>query len=152
MTGKVSTGCGAARRAGAWAAVALGVALALAGCGSGGGRAPAGDAAATAPAGDITPADAHALIAADTTLLLLDVRTPAEWNDRFGHLDGSIQIPIDQLAGRLGELERWKDRTIITVCTVGQRSGLAARLLAERGFRDARNLRGGLQAWRAAGY
>ncbi len=120
------------------------------GGGSGAGGAPAG--APAMVAGTITPAEARALIAADTTLLVLDVRSPGEWNDRFGHIEGSIQVPIDQLERRLGEVEPWKDRTVITVCTVGQRSDIAARVLASKGFRDARNLSGGLQAWRAAGY
>lgn len=153
MAEKVSTAPGAVRRAAGWTVVALLAMTALAGCGGGGGAgAPAGGAQGQAAAGVIAPADARALIDADSTLLVLDVRSPGEWNDRFGHIDGSIQVPIDQLAGRLGELDRWRDRTIITVCTVGQRSDMAARLMAQRGFRDVRNLQGGLQAWRAAGY
>jgi rhodanese-related sulfurtransferase len=139
------------------AAAALALALALAGCGGGGaggaGSTTAGAGGAAAPrAGSIAPEDARALMAADTTLLVLDVREPAEWNDQWGHIEGSRQIPVGQLEARAGEIEAWKDRTVIVVCTVGQRSGHAARMLASKGFRDARNMEGGLVAWRGKGY
>ncbi len=103
-------------------------------------------------AGAVSPQEARRLIAADSTLLVLDVRDPAEWDDDVGHIAQARLIPLGQLAGRLAEIERWKDRTIITVCRVGVRSHRAVELLESRRFRDARNLIGGMEAWRAAGY
>jgi rhodanese-related sulfurtransferase len=78
--------------------------------------------------------------------VFLDVREPYEW--AAGHLEGSVHIPIGQIQRRFEELDR--DRPIIVVCQVGQRSALVANFLSTQGF-DAHNLEGGLQEWAAAG-
>jgi rhodanese-related sulfurtransferase len=78
----------------------------------------------------------------------LDVRSEEEWN--AGHVPGSVAIPLDELAGRLGELP--KDREIVVVCALGLRSTEGAKILVEAGFWPVGCLRGGLQAWSAAGY
>ncbi|MBK6769800.1 MAG: rhodanese-like domain-containing protein [Ardenticatenales bacterium] len=81
-------------------------------------------------------------------LHVIDVRSAAE----FAH-DGRIAaahlMPLPVLAERLGELPR--DVPIVCVCRSGQRSGLAAELLARHGFTNALNLTGGMQAWARAG-
>jgi len=73
---------------------------------------------------------------------LLDVREDEEWV--AGHIAGSQHIPLGQLAARLDEVPR--DRTVVTVCRSGHRSGIAAKGLAARGL-TAENLEGGLVAW-----
>lgn len=78
--------------------------------------------------------------------VLLDVRSAAE--RRIAFIPGSVHIPLEELSGRLDTLPAGK--TIICQCASGMRSGHAARLLSDRGL-DARNLRGGIAAWRAAG-
>lgn len=78
--------------------------------------------------------------------LFLDVREPYEWD--AGHIDGSIHIPIGQIQGRFDELDR--DRPLVVVCQVGQRSALVADFLTAQGY-DAANLDGGLEAWSANG-
>ena len=143
MGPKVST---AAARAGV-AAAALLTLLAMAGCGDVSFRSGAHTTAAA-----IAPDVAKRLLESDTTVLVVDVRNQDEWNDRYGHLPRARQIPLPDLERRLGELAPWKDKTIILVCTVGQRSHRAAEILEAHGFKDARNLSGGLQAWRDAGY
>jgi rhodanese-related sulfurtransferase len=80
-------------------------------------------------------------------LLLLDVREPPEYAD--AHLAGSTLIPLGQLSLRLNELPR--DRPIVAVCRSGNRSGVAARLLARAGFPPVQNLRGGIIAWARGG-
>lgn len=74
---------------------------------------------------------------------LLDVRTPKEY--AAGHLPGAINLPIDELRSRLGELPR--DRRIIAYCQVGQRGYLATRILLQSGF-DAANVGGGYTTYR----
>ncbi|MDF1593218.1 MAG: FAD-dependent oxidoreductase [Desulfobacterales bacterium] len=69
---------------------------------------------------------------------ILDVRTPREY--RKGHLTNAVNVPLDVLRSRLGELPQ--DREIWTHCFVGQRSYYAARILQQHGFR-VRNLSGG---------
>ena len=75
---------------------------------------------------------------------LLDVRD-AEEVSRLGALKNAVNIPLDELRDRLGELPR--DRRIVAYCQKGQRGYLATCLLRGRGFEKAANLRGGyLQA------
>ena len=74
--------------------------------------------------------------------LLLDVRTSAEFAQ--GHIPGAVNIPVDDLRGKLGELT--KDRRIVAYCKVGFRGYLATRILLQYGF-DAVNLSGGYTTW-----
>jgi NADPH-dependent 2,4-dienoyl-CoA reductase/sulfur reductase-like enzyme/rhodanese-related sulfurtransferase len=76
---------------------------------------------------------------------LLDVRTEAE--RQRGFIPGSVQIPLDRLRARLGELPR--DREIVVFCQSGQRSYFAARLLAQHGL-AVRNLTGSYRTWSTA--
>ncbi len=69
---------------------------------------------------------------------VLDVRSPQEF--AAGHIDGAVNIPIEQLRTRLDELPR--DQSIATYCQVGQRGYLATRLLLQRDFKVV-NLSGG---------
>ncbi len=73
---------------------------------------------------------------------VLDVRTPEEFG--AGHVPGAVNVPVDELRGRLDELreERW-----IVNCQVGKRAHVAAQLLAVHGI-EARNLDGGWLTWR----
>jgi rhodanese-related sulfurtransferase len=67
--------------------------------------------------------------------VIVDVRTPAEYQG--GHIKGSINIPLQALDGSLGKLK--KDKTIITCCASGMRSGAAKRLLKSQGFENVHN-------------
>ena len=81
-------------------------------------------------------------------IILLDVRTNTEYNGPLGHLKGSILIPLFELGDRLEELDKYKNREIITVCKVGGRSGSAANILIKNGYK-ALNMSGGMVAYRA---
>jgi len=81
-------------------------------------------------------------------VLLLDVRTPAEYKGALGHLKGSILIPIFELEDRLEELAKFKDRVIIAICKVGGRSKMATNILIKKDFK-ALNMSGGMVAYRA---
>lgn len=84
--------------------------------------------------------------------LLLDVRDSSEWRDDVGHVEGSRQIPLSLLGGRLTEIEGWKHKPVVTISRIGDRSAAAALVLREAGFTQVTNLEGGLEAWRKAGY
>lgn len=71
--------------------------------------------------------------------VLLDVRSRDEF--ARGTLPGAINIPVDELRGRLGELDR--GRATVTFCQVGQRGYVAQRILLQHGFGDVKNLKGG---------
>jgi rhodanese-related sulfurtransferase len=87
--------------------------------------------------------DAAALLG---TGLFVDVREADEYD--AGHIEGSIHIPIGDVARRWRELE--ERGPVVVVCQVGQRSGLVANFLRDRSV-DAHNLEGGLEAWSESG-
>ncbi len=72
---------------------------------------------------------------------LIDVRTPGEFN--AGHIDGSINIPVDDLRERFAEIPK---QNVIVTCQVGQRGHTASTLLRELGIKAA-NLDGGYKTW-----
>jgi len=74
---------------------------------------------------------------------VLDVRTPDEWQQR--HIDGSVNIPLNKLAGRLHEVPR--NRPIVVHCAGGYRSSIAGSLLQAAGFAHVAELSGGLASW-----
>jgi NADPH-dependent 2,4-dienoyl-CoA reductase/sulfur reductase-like enzyme/peroxiredoxin family protein/rhodanese-related sulfurtransferase/TusA-related sulfurtransferase len=76
---------------------------------------------------------------------LLDVRAPAE--HEAGNIPGSLLIPVDELRGRLAELDKSKE--ILVYCQVGLRGYLATRTLLQLGY-TARNLSGGYKTWSAS--
>ena len=63
--------------------------------------------------------------------LIVDVRTPAEY--KSGHIKGSVNIPVDTIKGKVGELKQ-KNKTIITCCRSGARSGMAKSILRNGGI------------------
>lgn len=74
--------------------------------------------------------------------ILLDVRTPREFER--GHLPGAVNIPVDALRDRLGELDPNKE--ILEYCQVGVRAHTAQRILSQHGFR-VKNVTGGYKTY-----
>ena len=74
----------------------------------------------------------------DGSVTLLDTRTPGEYS--AGHIEGFINIPVDDLRERLHELDRTKP--VYVICQSGLRSYIACRILAGHGF-DCYNFSGG---------
>lgn len=62
--------------------------------------------------------------------IIVDVRTPEEY--RAGHVNGSINLPLDLIEKWVQELDR--SRPVITCCQSGFRSGRAAAILKRHGF------------------
>jgi rhodanese-related sulfurtransferase len=82
----------------------------------------------------------------DTSVVLLDVRTPREFES--GHIANALLIPVHELEQRIGELEKYRDKSIIAYCRSGNRSGTAAQVLGKHGF-NAFNMEGGIIKWRS---
>jgi sulfur-carrier protein adenylyltransferase/sulfurtransferase len=77
------------------------------------------------------------------TFTLIDVREPHEY--QIARIPGAVLIPLGQLPNRLGELD--KDAEIVAHCKSGGRSQKAVDLLKQNGFRNVRNMTGGISAW-----
>ncbi len=80
--------------------------------------------------------------------LVLDVRTAEEF--AAGHLPRARNIPLGELAKRVEELAKFKDKPVLVTCRTGARSSGAARTLKGAGFANVYNLKGGLAAWQEA--
>jgi glyoxylase-like metal-dependent hydrolase (beta-lactamase superfamily II)/rhodanese-related sulfurtransferase len=74
---------------------------------------------------------------------VVDVREPSEWE--HGAIDGSVNIPLGQIAQRATELDPGK--LTVVHCKGGYRSSIATSLLRRAGLRDIANLTGGYDAW-----
>jgi len=91
--------------------------------------------------GDVTSSDARRLVEGGARLL--DVRTPEEF--AVGHISGAINIPVQELDRRMGEIEP-KDRAVVLYCRSGNRSGRAARMLKSAGYVAVHDL-GAMSRW-----
>ena len=91
--------------------------------------------------------DLRTRLAKDEKTVVIDVRTAEELSGSLGRLDGVINIPLHELQQRIGELSKYKDRELHIICRSGNRSGKAATMLRESGYR-ALNVSGGMIAWR----
>jgi len=91
----------------------------------------------------IAPADLSAQLKAGKPILLLDVRSPHEVAQ--GKLKNSTNIPLQELHGRINELER--NACIVTYCRSGMRSMQALEVLVQNGFKNVRSLDGGIMRW-----
>ena len=83
----------------------------------------------------------------DSSLVVLDVRTPQELSGPLGKIDGVINIPLQVLDQRMNELEKYKDRKIAVICRTGHRSGIASEMLAKKGY-NVENVLGGMTEYR----
>ena len=95
----------------------------------------------------MTVSDLKEKIKSDTTLIVLDVRTPEELVGPLGKLDNVINIPVQDLERRVHELDSYKDKHIAVICRTGHRSHFATLYLNQHGFK-AINVLGGMVEYR----
>ncbi|OCT22446.1 rhodanese-like domain-containing protein [Pseudomonas putida] len=78
--------------------------------------------------------------------VVIDIRPSKEYS--AGHIVGALNIPQDKVIGRIAELEKHKEKTLIIVDAMGQQSGTICRELLKAGFTAAK-LSGGVSSWKA---
>ncbi|HTY91583.1 MAG TPA: rhodanese-like domain-containing protein [Methanocella sp.] len=83
-------------------------------------------------------------------LFLLDVREPSEF--REGHISRAVNISVNELPRRVGELPQEKGLKMVVYCATGRRSAYAAMFLRVYGYGDVRSLAKGYKGWAGAGY
>lgn len=76
--------------------------------------------------------------------VLLDVRTPAEISER--NIPESLNIPLQELEQRLGEIPR--DKKLIVICRSGSRSRQAIQILSKYDYKELFNVDGGINSWK----
>ena len=91
----------------------------------------------------LAPTELKARLAAGDKLQLLDVRE--DWEFQTARIEGSILIPMGQVASRIAELDSAAETVVI--CHHGGRSMQVAGLLEQLGFPNVINLAGGVDAW-----
>lgn len=80
--------------------------------------------------------------------LFLDVRDESEYKQ--GHLLNARSMPVNKLAERMHELEKYKEKDIVVYCDNGMRTSRALAKLKKSGFTQLGSLEGGLKAWEKA--
>lgn len=94
----------------------------------------------------VSPGELAERLRSGEEMRVIDVRGPAEWTR--GHVDGAVNLPLPELAGRVGELN---GRPLAVVCASGYRSTVAASVLERSGFHRLYNVAGGMKAWIESG-
>ena len=92
---------------------------------------------------------ARALAERREQMAVLDVRRESE--HASGRIEGSLNVPLNQLDARIAEIEGFsRGKTLVVHCASGYRSSIAASLLERRGVTGLMDLSGGFQAWEAS--
>jgi rhodanese-related sulfurtransferase len=89
-----------------------------------------------APAASTDGADVSTAPAA-TKVVYVDVRTPAEYAG--GHIEGALNIPVEEMEQRWQELDAYRDQQVVLYCRTGRRSGIAMNVLRSKGFTQLEN-------------
>lgn len=92
---------------------------------------------------EIVPPELRARLQQNERPLLLDVRE--EWETKLCRLENAVHIPIEEIELRTEELN--PEDEIVVYCHQGVRSAAVAQYLRQRGFKNVKNLAGGLDAW-----
>lgn len=76
---------------------------------------------------------------------MIDVREERELVN--GVLDDAIHMPMNEVPGRMTDLEAEKENMIVLICRMGNRSNQVGMFLEQNGFNDVVNMVGGMNAW-----
>ena len=82
---------------------------------------------------------------ANEEFVLIDVR---EDNERAEFNVGGIHIPVGSIPSAIEELNKYKDQEVVIYCRSGNRSGQAKVFMEHLGYKNVRNLLGGMLEWR----
>lgn len=93
----------------------------------------------------INSEEAKQMLDGDANTVVVDVRNPDEYT--AGHVTNAMWIPVDQVLARINELP--KDKTLLFICAMGQRSALACEMAAAMGLNpdSLYNIEDGTPGW-----
>lgn len=92
----------------------------------------------------ITPAELNQKKETDSELLLLDIRSAADYD--AGHIAGAEHLPVDELRQKLTALD--KEQSVVVYSNTGEKAYVAQEILINSGFREVYNLSGGIINYR----
>jgi phage shock protein E len=98
---------------------------------------------------NISVDDAEKAVAKEKEIVVLDVRTPKEV--AAGHIEGSKSINFYDADFKEQVAKLDKSKSYVVFCAVGGRSAKACAQMVDLGFKDVRNVEGGMKAWEKAG-
>lgn len=104
---------------------------------------------ATGTGTSLDPSTVRALTGTGTDVLVVDVRTPGEYQS--AHIPGSVNLPLDQVEEHSRRIAADADGRLVLVCQSGGRAEQAQHRLAGAGRPDVAVLTGGMNAWTATG-
>jgi membrane protein DedA with SNARE-associated domain/rhodanese-related sulfurtransferase len=94
----------------------------------------------------------HAQMSRRPPPVVVDVRTPTAQGLDLRRIPGALHVPVHEVERHMGHLSRDSEIILYCSCPNEASAAQAARVLLNHGFRHVRPLRGGLDAWIAAGY
>jgi sulfur-carrier protein adenylyltransferase/sulfurtransferase len=97
------------------------------------------------PDWEITPREVKKLLDEKKDFMLIDCRQQNEYD--ITKIDGSKLIPLQQIAQRLGELKGHENEKLVIYCKSGGRSMQFTQILRQQGFKDVKNMAGGVLLW-----
>jgi uncharacterized membrane protein YdjX (TVP38/TMEM64 family) len=100
----------------------------------------------------ISVIELKAMMDAGDDIHIVDVRTIEDFDGKLGHITEALNLPLEEIAGRLSELDEDLEKTVALVCTTDRRSVKAAQMLTSHGFADVHVVKGGMTDWNANGY
>ena len=100
----------------------------------------------------LSPTIAYEIMRDSPDMLVLDLRTPQEYNSETGHLRRAQNIPLERLPFRLLEISAFRDQTLLVYCRADDCGPKGMEILLASGFENAILMDGGIDAWIKAGF
>ena len=98
----------------------------------------------------VVVSDMERLLKEDSSVTLIDARTSEEF--AAGHVPGAINVPIADLAGYAKTCRNTSEDIVTTMCGSTGRGEKASTILHSHGMANVQVMKGGLKAWREAGF
>jgi rhodanese-related sulfurtransferase len=101
---------------------------------------------------EIAPTVAAEMILDSQQVVVIDVRSSADYRGPEGHIAGAISAPFDTIEMRLPELLPYQNQTVLVYGETSADGAVAAQLLTVAGFRNVVHVSGGIKKWIEHGY
>ncbi len=99
------------------------------------------------PQQGLSAAELRQRLAAGEDIVVLDVRSAKDYAGELGHVEGALNIPLEELPRRLAELEPRRERPLAVICRTNRKSVHAVELLRKAGFSQVLLVNDGMLGW-----